>query len=313
MPMKILVTGGGGYLGSVMVPRLLEAGHEVRVLDTLVHRVMSLLGVVDHPRFEFVYGDARDPRTLEGALRSRDVLIPLAAVVGAPACDRDPVTAETLNLGAVRTLNKLRSRAQMVVFPTTNSGYGTKSTATVCTEETPLEPISLYGRTKVEAEAELLETGNAVSLRLATVFGVSPRMRTDLLVNNFVWEAVTKRYLVIFEKDFKRNYVHVRDVADCFAYCVEHFARVKDNAYNCGLDEANYSKADLAKLIQAEVPALYVHFAEVGSDPDKRNYVVSNAKLRKAGFEARRSVPSGIRELAMCYRLFTAAGPYANY
>jgi nucleoside-diphosphate-sugar epimerase len=310
--MQILVTGGCGYIGAVLVPRLLEAGHEVTVLDNLVHRVPSLLGAADHPRFTFVHGDARNSDVLRPAVRAADLIIPLAAVVGAPACDRDPVTAENVNLGAIRLLNRLRSPDQAVIFPTTNSGYGTTSGETYCTEETPLEPVSLYGRTKVEAERELLAAGTVITLRLATVFGVSPRMRTDLLVNFFVWEAVTRRYLVLFEKDFKRNYVHIRDVADCLGYCIEHFDRLKDNAYNCGLDEANYSKAELAKLIQAEIPSLHVHHAEIGHDPDRRNYVVSNEKLRRAGFEARRSVQSGVRELISAYRMLAGLGAYAN-
>lgn len=311
--MKVLVTGGCGYIGSVLVPRLLDAGHAVTVLDSLSHRLPSLLSVADHPQLEFIYGDARNPDLLRSALRSCEVIIPLAALVGAPACDRDPLTAESVNLGAIRLLNRMRDRNQAVIFPTTNSGYGTKSSGMYCTEETPLEPISLYAKTKVEAERELLGSENVITLRLATLFGVSPRMRIDLLVNHFVYEAVTKRYLVIFEKDFKRNYVHVRDVADCFVHCIETFERMKNNAYNSGLDEANYSKGDVAKLIQEEVPTLHIHYAEVGYDPDRRNYIVSNEKLRKAGFEARRSVKSGIRELIKGYQMMASPGWYANY
>jgi nucleoside-diphosphate-sugar epimerase len=257
--MKILVTGGAGYIGSVLVPRLLAAGHSIRVMDTLRHGVPSLLAVADDPRVDFRPADARNPQALREALVSCDVVIPLAAVVGAPACARDPETAESVNLGAIRLLNALRSPQQRVIFPTTNSGYGTKSGETFCTEETRLEPISLYGRTKVEAEGELLGAQNAITLRLATVFGVSPRMRLDLLVNAFTWEAVTRRYLVVFEKDFKRNYVHIKDVADCFVHAIDHFESMRGHAYNCGLDEANYSKAELVKLIQQEVPDFYVH------------------------------------------------------
>lgn len=309
--MKILVTGGAGYLGSVLVPRLLQAGHSVRVIDSLRHGVPSLLAVADHPEFEFQLADVRSPEVLRKALTSCDAIIPLAAVVGAPACDRDPVTADSVNLLAIRLLNSLRSPHQCVVYPTTNSGYGSKSGDTYCTEETPLAPISLYGRTKVEAERELLDSPNVITLRLATVFGVSPRMRLDLLVNAFVWEAVTHRYLVVFEKDFKRNYVHIKDVADCFVHCLDHFDAMKGQAFNCGLDDANYSKAELVKLIQEEVPELYAHYAEIGTDPDKRNYIVSNEKLRRAGFEACRSVRAGIRELVGAYRMIPP-GAFAN-
>ena len=305
--MKILVTGGCGYLGSVLVPRLLEAGHEIRVLDNLSYRVPSLLAVASHPGFEFMYGDVRNESLVHEAMRPCDVIIPLAALVGAPACDREPRTAESVNLEAIRMLNKMRQRDQVVIYPTTNSGYGAKSGEVHCTEETALEPISLYGKTKVEAERELLESDNAITLRLATVFGVSPRMRIDLLVNFFVYEAVTKGYIVIFEKEFKRNYVHIRDVADCFVYCIKNFDSMKNNAYNCGLDEANYSKEELAELIQKEIPAFHVHYSDVGHDPDKRNYIVSNEKLKKAGFEAKRSIRSGIRELVKAYKMISAS------
>jgi nucleoside-diphosphate-sugar epimerase len=305
---KVLVTGGAGYLGSVIVPALLDAGHTVRVMDIFRHGVPSLLAVADHPRFELIAKDARDEHALRSACLGCDAIVPLAAVVGASACDRDPGTAETVNLGAIRLLNSVRLPTQWVIYPTTNSGYGTKSGDVFCTEETPLEPISLYGRTKVEAERELLASPNVVTLRLATVFGVSPRMRLDLLVNSFVWEAVMRRYLVIFEGHFKRNYIHIKDVADCVLYTLGNFDRMKGNAFNCGLDEANYSKAELVELIRQEVPDFFVHAAEIGKDPDKRNYIVSNEKLRAAGFQATRSVRSGIRELQIAYQMI---GPSA--
>jgi len=231
------------------------------------------------------------------------VILPLAAIVGAPACDRDPIMAEAVNLGAIRMLNRLRSPRQLVVFPVTNSGYGTKSGDVFCTEETPLEPISLYGRNKVEAEAELLGSAGAITFRLATVFGLSPRMRLDLLVNHFTYAAVTDGYLVIFEKDFKRNYVHIRDVADVFLYGICHADAMAGRPYNVGLDAANLSKAELAEAIRKHVPNFYIHYAEVGQDPDKRNYVVSNQRLREAGFEARRSLDDGIQELIKGYRM----------
>ena len=232
-------------------------------------------------------------------------------MVGAPACDRDPWLARSVNLEAIELLNRLRSPGQLVIFPTTNSGYGTQSGDVYCTEDTPLEPISLYGQMKAQAEAELLETPNVISLRLATVFGMSPRMRLDLLVNHFVYAAVTDGYLVIFEKDFKRNYVHVRDVADCFVYCIESADRMVGDRYNVGLDAANLSKEDLAFKIKEYVPNFYLHFSEIGSDPDKRNYVVSNQRLREAGFEANRSLDEGIQELLKGYRMMGRA-PFNN-
>jgi nucleoside-diphosphate-sugar epimerase len=216
-----------------------------------------------------------------------------------------------VNLEAVRLLNRLRSREQLVVFPTTNSGYGTTTGLEACTEDTPLEPISLYGRTKVEAETELLASGNVVSLRLATVFGMSPRMRLDLLVNHFVHAAVTDGYLVIFEKEFKRNFIHVRDVGDCFVHCIQHGERMAGRAYNAGLDEANISKEELARKVKEHVPRLYIHFAPIGSDPDRRNYLVSNERLRQAGFVARRSLDDGIVELVKGYRMMPL-GSYRN-
>ena len=310
-PLRVLVTGGAGYLGSVLCEHLLEAGHRVTVIDSLLYGVPSLLHLCAHPGFDFIRGDARDERLLCEQLRRADVVIPLAALVGAPACERDPVTARSLNLDAIRLLNRLRSPDQLVVYTTTNSGYGTRSGEVFCTEETPLEPISLYGLTKVEAERELLESGNAITLRLATVFGTSPRLRLDLLVNHFTYAAATVGYLVMFEKDFKRNFIHIRDAADCFLHAIENAEAMRGRAFNAGLDDANLSKEELAQRIQAQVPSFYVHFSEVGSDPDQRNYVVSNQRLREAGFEARRSLDEGIRELLTGFRMQGRAR-YAN-
>jgi nucleoside-diphosphate-sugar epimerase len=299
----VLVTGGAGYLGSILCERLLAAGHRVTVLDSLLYGPGSLFHLCAQPRFAFVHGDARDEALLRTLLAGADVIIPLAAVVGAPACDRDPWLATSVNLDAIRLVNRLRSPRQLVVFPNTNSGYGTTSGETPCTEDSPLAPVSLYGRDKVAAELELLGRPNVITLRLATVFGMSPRLRLDLLVNHFVYAAVTDGYLVVFEKDFKRNFIHVRDVADCFLHCLDNADAMVGQAYNAGLDSANVSKAELTRAIQAQVPSFYVHFSEVGRDPDKRNYVVSNERLRKAGFEARRSLDDGIRELRTGYRM----------
>lgn len=300
---NILVTGGAGYIGSILVEHLLDAGHTITVLDKLMYGRAGLEHLIANPRLDFVFGDSRDERLMAELTAKADILIPLAAVVGAPACDRDPSLAESVNLGAIRLLNRLRSSDQFVIYPNTNSGYGTKSGETFCTEESPLDPISLYGRTKTEAERELLASPNTIVFRLATVFGMSPRMRLDLLVNDFVHRAATDGYLVIFEKDFKRNFIHIRDVADAFLHAIANAPAMAGKAYNAGLDDANLSKEELALKIKEYVPNLYLHFAEIGQDPDKRNYIVSNERLRQAGFAAKRSLDDGIRELIAGYRM----------
>lgn len=311
MVTHILVTGGAGYLGSILCEHLLDAGYRVTVIDNLMYRQHSLFHFCANPNFEFVLGDVRNEELMGNLVKEADVLIPLAALVGAPACDRDPWVAWSINLEAVQLLNRLRSPSQLVIFPTTNSGYGTKSGDKFCTEETPLEPVSLYGQTKVQAEAKLLETSNVISLRLATVFGMSPRLRLDLLVNHFVYAAVTDGYIVIFEKDFKRNYIHIRDVADCFIHCIKNAEGMAGRPYNVGLDTANLSKEELALKIKEQVPIFYIHFSEVGNDPDKRNYIVSNQRLHEAGFEAQRSLEKGIGELLKGYKMMGRA-PFKN-
>ena len=302
--MRILVTGGAGYLGSILCEHLLRSGYSVTVLDNLFHGQGALFHLCAQEKFNFVRGDTRDEKTVDKLIKNTDVIIPLAAIVGAPACERDPWMAESVNLEAIKMINRLRSPSQWVIYPTTNSGYGTKSGDVFCTEETPLEPITLYGQTKVDAEMELLNSPNTITLRLATVFGMSPRMRVDLLVNHFVYTAVTDGYIVVFEKDFKRNYVHIRDVADCFCHCIKNADKMKGRPYNVGLDAANLSKEQLALKVKEYVPSFFIHFSEVGSDPDKRNYIVSNQRLREAGFEVKRSIEDGIKELLKGYCMF---------
>lgn len=304
MTKNILITGGAGYLGSILTEHLLAKKHKVTVLDNLMYGEQNLNHFCANPDFDFIYGDVRNESLVKSLLKSADVVIPLAAIVGAPGCDLDPLMATSVNLDAIKMINRLRSRSQLIIYPTTNSGYGTKTGDVFCTEETPLEPISLYGRTKSDAEAAVLDSENSITLRLATVFGMSPRMRMDLLVNHFVYAALTDRYIVIFEKDFKRNYVHIRDVADCFMHCMENSDAMCGRPYNVGLDNANLSKEELALKIKTHIPEFFVHFSEIGSDPDKRNYIVSNQRLREAGFEARHTLDDGIRELIKGYRLF---------
>jgi len=303
MSLKILITGGAGYLGSILCENLLDAGYHVSVLDSLMYGEQNLNHLCADPEFEFIRGDARDESVLAPLVKQADVIIPLAAIVGAPACDLDPYMATSVNRDAVELLCKLRSKEQLLIYPTTNSGYGAKTGDIFCTEESALDPISLYGRTKVEAEDIVLSAGNSIALRLATVFGMSPRPRLDLLVNHFTYAAFFDGYLVIFEKDFKRNYVHIRDVADCFIHCITQPDKMLGRPFNVGLDDANLSKEELALKIREYIPRFYIHFSEVGSDPDKRNYVVSNQRLREAGFVARRSLDDGIRELIKGYSL----------
>jgi nucleoside-diphosphate-sugar epimerase len=305
MAERILVTGGLGYLGSILCEHLLHAGHRVRAVDNLLygHGQQGLFHLCANPAFDFVRGDVREESVLEPLLRDADVVVHLAAVVGAAACDRDRYLARSVNVEAVKLLHRLRSPHQLVIYPNTNSGYGTTTGETFCTEDSPLRPISLYGRTKVEAEQILLQQPNTIAFRLATVFGMSPRMRLDLLVNHFVYAACKEGYLVIFEKDFKRNFVHVRDVADCVLHGIAHAGRMRGRAYNVGLESANLSKEELARKVKEHVPNFYVHFAPIGQDPDKRNYIVSNQRLREAGFVARRSLDDGIRELLKGYAM----------
>lgn len=303
MSSSILVTGGAGYVGSVLVPALLQRGHRVTVIDNFMFGQTSLAELCHLDALTIVRDDARDEATLKRALAAVDVIIPLAALVGAPLCDRDPLAAVSTNRDAVAAIVRLASRQQRIVIPITNSGYGIGQQGAVCTEESPLRPISLYGRTKVEAEQAVLARGNAISLRLATVFGMSPRMRLDLLVNDFVYRAVNDRFVVVFEGRFKRNYIHVRDVARAFVHALDHFDAMRDQAFNVGLSDANLSKLELCARIREQVPGFVFLEAPVGEDPDKRDYVVSNEKMERTGYRPRHSLDAGIVELVKGYQI----------
>jgi len=303
MSLKILVTGGAGYLGSTMVPDLLAAGHEVTVLDSFLYGQASLAHVCWHPRFDVVRGDIRVESELLPHLRKADVVIPLAALVGAPICNRDPVGATTTNRDAILMMLRNLSPSQVVVMPTTNSAYGTGDENNFCTEESALRPISRYAIEKVEVERHLMQHPNAISLRLATVFGMSPRMRIDLLVNDFTYRAVHDRFVVLFESGFKRNYIHVRDVSRVFQHAIAGVDRMKGQIYNVGLSQANLSKKELCEAIRRQVPDFVFLDAPVGRDPDQRNYIVSNAKIEATGWKPQHGLDAGIAELVKGFRM----------
>lgn len=306
-PLHILVTGGAGYLGSALVPALLEEGHHVTVLDRFLVDDRSLLGCCAFPGFSVIRGDCRNEDTLRAALRHKDVVIPLAGIVGAPACDADPAAAVSTNLEAIQLLCACADPTQRILFPTTNSGYGVGAPGVPCTEDSPLRPVSLYGETKVAAERAIVERGNAISFRLATVFGPAPRLRRDLLVNDFVYRAVTDRAVVLFESHFTRNFIHVRDVARVFLHGIRTFDAMRDGIYNVGLDDANLTKRELCERIAAHVPGFTFVDAPIGRDPDQRNYIVSNARLAATGFAPAFSLDDGIRELITAYRMLGRA------
>ena len=297
MSLDILVTGGAGYIGSTLVPELLAAGHKVTVLDNFMFRQTSLNHVCHHPKFDVVKGDIRVEATLAPLLRKADVVIPLAALVGAPICSADPVGAKTVNHDAILMMLKMLSPQQRVLMPTTNSAYGSGDENNFCTEDSPLRPISQYARDKVAIEDALMQGDNAISFRLATVFGMSPRMRLDLLVNDFTYRALHDRFVMLFEGDFKRKYVHVRDVVRVFLHGIEHFDALRGQIYNVGLSEANVSKRELCQHIQRQLPEFVFLDAPVGKDPDQRNYIVSNAKIEATGFRPQVSLDQGISEL----------------
>ena len=300
---SILVTGGAGYLGSILVPELLAGGHRVKVLDNFMYRQNSLAQLCADPNFEIVPGDVRSAETLKPLIAKADFVFPLAALVGAPLCEKDPTAALTTNRDAVATLAKMLSPQQQLIIPVTNSGYGVREREQFCTENSPLCPISLYGRSKVEAEKIILERDNSISLRLATVFGMAPRMRVDLLVNDFVYRAVNDRFVVLFEAHYKRNYIHIRDVARAFIHAMENFESMKSRPYNVGLSDANLSKAELCERIKAHVPKFVYLEAPVGEDPDKRDYIVSNSRIEATGYRPVYSLDDGIRELIKGFRM----------
>ena len=300
---RILVTGGAGYIGSVLVPMLLNEGHEVTVIDDFYYGQSTLLDVCLNPKFTIVRGDVRDESLMRQLMKDKDYIIPLAAMVGFPLCEKDKTAAQTINFDAIKMITELRSKDQRIIYPCTNSGYGVGQGDSYCTEDTPMNPISLYGITKSKAEKAVLDAGNSLTFRFATVFGASPRMRIDLLVNDFVYRAVFDRTAVIFQGEFKRNYIHVRDAAGAFVFAINNFEKMEGKPYNCGLSSANLSKIELCEKIKEHIPGFVYLEAPVGEDPDKRDYIVSNERLEGCGWKPKYSLDDGIEELKKVYTI----------
>jgi nucleoside-diphosphate-sugar epimerase len=310
--MNILITGGAGYIGSVLTPHLLSEGHTVTVIDSFMYQnEASLFSIASHPKLSIIRGDARHKELIATHLKNADVIIPLACLVGAPLCNLNPDGAKSINYDAIDMLLSLRSPAQHIIFPTTNSGYGVGEEGLFCTEESPLKPVSLYGKLKVDIEKKLLDSQNAITLRLATVFGISPRMRLDLLVNDFTYRAVKDRFITLFEAHFKRNYIAVTDVANAFSHCIQKWDQMKNAPYNVGLSNANLSKLELCQAIQAQTGEFHIQLSDIGKDPDQRNYIVSNAKIEATGYTPKVSLEDGIAQLIKLYK-FIKVNPYAN-
>jgi nucleoside-diphosphate-sugar epimerase len=301
--LDILITGGAGYIGSVLVPMLLKEGHSITVLDNFMYGQSSLLDCCHLKNLTVTRGDVRDKKLLSELVAKADAILTLACLVGAPLCKKDPETARAVNFEAVKNIRELMSSRQLLIFPSTNSGYGVGQADIYCDENTPLRPISLYGQLKVDLESILLAKGNCVTFRFATLFGISPRMRLDLLVNDFTYRAVTDRCVVLFEPHFKRNYLHVRDAARAFIHALQNYDKMKGSPYNVGLSYANLSKLELCQVIQKQIPEFHFVTAEYGKDPDQRNYVVSNQRIEAAGFKPAVSLDEGIQELIKGFQI----------
>ena len=309
--MNILVTGGAGYIGSLLVPYLLNKQHKVTVIDNFMYKQTSLSTSIENPNFKLIYGDVRDKNLMKNHLSKADLIIPLAAIVGAPACDKDYITAESVNKDSILWLIENTSQQQRIIMPTTNSAYGSGDQNNLCNESTELKPLSLYAKDKVVVEKALMSLDNSTSFRLATVFGLSPRMRLDLLVNNFVFRAVSDGFIVIFEGQFKRNFIHILDVLKAFEMAIEDYEIFKGEIFNVGLSDANLSKIQLCDEIKKVIPNFNYFEAPYGKDPDQRNYIVSNAKIEALGFKPNKSLQSGIVELVSGIRMYDIK-PFTN-
>jgi len=309
--MKFFITGAAGYLGSTLCGQLLKQGHQVTALDNLMYgQATSLFPCAESHNFTYVHGDVRDTELITKLGSQADVIIPLACLVGAPLCNNNPLDAKSINTDHVIELSKLGKK---LIYPTTNSGYGVGGEEE-CTEESPLNPLSVYGTTKVEAEDHLLTNKSGVCFRLATVFGASPRQRLDLLVNDFVVKAKRDGCLVLFEQHFRRNYIHIKDVCNAFIFAVDHYAAMKGETYNVGLTSANLTKRELAEKVKEHLPSTVIISSEIGEDPDKRDYLVSNQKLESLGWRPLYTLDDGIKEICKVYDMVKGSGDiYRNY
>ncbi|MDQ7825275.1 MAG: NAD(P)-dependent oxidoreductase [Candidatus Eremiobacteraeota bacterium] len=308
--MKILVTGGAGYVGCALIPLLLEKGHSVRVLDSLIHGGRGLLPLFSHRKFEFLRGDIRDREKLKESLGGIDIIIHLAAIVGYPACKKSPQLAEDINFHGTVLLERTRDHRVPIIFASTGSNYGA-IIGEICKEETLLSPLTIYGKTKTDAENHLMHSKNTICMRFATAFGISNRLRLDLLINDFVYQAKKIRNLIIYEKSFRRTFIHVRDMARAFMFAVDHYEKVKDDVYNVGSEKMNLSKEEVAMLIRKKID-FYLHFADVGKDEDQRNYEVCYDKISTAGYTTTISVEEGIDELIKAMDVIDISNEFSN-
>lgn len=307
--MKILVTGGAGYVGTTLVPQLLEKNYEVTVFDNLMFGGDYILPFFRYPNFHFVEGDIRDENAVWNVCKYADVIIHLAAIVGYPACRKEPELAKSVNVDGTRNIIKATSKNQLIIYASTGSNYG--AVEEICTEETPLNPLSLYGQTKTLAEKMLMDDRTTIGYRFATAFGVSPRMRLDLLINDFTYKAITQGYIVIYESHFMRTFIHVHDMARAFLFAIENQDKMKNQIYNVGSEKMNRSKKDICEMIKSYVN-FYVHYADIGEDQDKRNYVVSYKKINNLGFDTTISIDDGIKELTKALKVIKFKVPYTN-
>ena len=306
---KILVTGGAGYIGTSLIPRLLEEGHRVTVFDNLMYGGNQLLPFFRNENFDFVKGDITIKNQLEDAVKDKDIIIHLAAIVGFPACENNPELATNVNVKGTKNLIELTSPEQIILYGSTGSNYG--EVKDICTEETPLNPLSLYAETKTEAEKMLLDRGNVIAFRFATAFGVSTRLRLDLLVNDFANKCLRDGYLVVYQKNFMRTFIHVSDIAESFIFAIDNLNKMIDNVYNVGDDSMNYSKEEVCNMIKSKTDA-FIHFEEIGEDADKRNYVVSYDKINKLGFNTKVTMEKGVDEIIKALKVVDFNNPYVN-
>jgi len=306
---KVLITGGAGYVGTTLIPQLLEKEYNITVFDNLMFGGDYILPFFRHPNFHFIEGDIRDENALRHACKRADVIIHLAAIVGFPACRTEPELAKSVNVDGTRNLVKVTSNNQLIIYASTGSNYG--AVEDVCTEESPLNPLSLYGQTKTLAERMLMEERNTISWRFATAFGVSPRMRLDLLINDFTYKALTQGYLVVYESHFMRTFIHVHDMGRAFLFGIENQDKMAKNIYNVGSEKMNYSKKNICEIIK-EKTGTYVHYADIGEDQDKRNYVVSYKKLNDLGYDTTIDVETGVTELVNALKVIKFKTPYSN-